>query len=126
MAKIIYYTCEQDDIDHNFKTVELRVSRILYEQAQVCKRCGSIFDFGYLGTDIKKALAQLSGMDLSQYLLKEATKTNQAVMHAKAMARAARSTPEGEANLREIIGTLATAEDRAKGMPNASPWRMNG
>jgi hypothetical protein len=126
MAKIIYYTCEQDDKDHSFKTVELRVNRILYEQAQICKRCGSIFDFGYLGTDIKKALVQLSGMDLSQYLLKEATKTNQAVIFTKKKAQAARSTPQGEADLQEIIDTLLTAEEKAKLMPNASPWRMNG
>ena len=126
MGKMIYYICEQDDIDHDFKVVRLKVNRILYPQALICKRCGSVFDLGGVGSNIGKVIAQVSGMDLTQYKLKEATETTQAVIAAKKRAKAARSTPQGEVDLKEILDTLSTAEERAKGMPNASPWRMNG
>ncbi|KKN69295.1 hypothetical protein LCGC14_0442900 [marine sediment metagenome] len=126
MSEIIYYVCEQDDIDHDFKVVELTVNRTLYPQALFCRRCGSVFDLGSMGSNIMQVVDQLSGTDLTQYKLKEATKTNQAVILAKKIAKAARSTPEGEANLKEVTDTLLTAEEKAKMMPNASPWRMNG
>jgi len=126
MSKVDYYVCEQDDIDHDFKTVRLKVNRTLYPQAQVCKRCGSIFDLGNLGADIKKVVAQLSGMDLTQFKLKEATKTNQAVLLARKMERISRPTVKGKAFHERLIKTLLTKEEERKHQPSASPWRMNG
>lgn len=126
MSGVDYYTCEQDDIDHDLKTVRLKVNRTLYPQAQVCRRCGSIFDLGNLGSGIKKVVAQLSGMDLTQFKLKEATKTNQAILLASKVAKASRSTVKKRAFHKRLLKTVLTVEEERKHAPSASPWRMNG
>lgn len=124
MSKMYYYICEQDDIDHDFKIVRLKVNRTLYPQALVCKRCGSVFDLGGVGANIKQVISQLSGMDLTQYRLKEATETNQAIMLVKKMAKASRSTASSRAFHKRLLKTVMTPDQDQ--VTNASPWRMNG
>ena len=123
--KVQYYTCEWDDIDHDFKTVKLKVYRTLYPQAQVCKRCGSIFDFGNLGVDIRRVVDQMSGVDLSQFKLEEATRANQAVLSATRWAKISRPTSKSRANLKRLTDTMLTEEEETKAIPPRSIWRMD-
>ncbi|KKN32719.1 hypothetical protein LCGC14_0811050 [marine sediment metagenome] len=116
-----YYACEQDGIDHNFKTIDLTINKVKYPNVLMCKRCASVFDIG----GYKVGIDQLAGMDLNQFKMKEATKTYQAVLHAKNMAAASRSTSRQDGNFQRLLDTLLTEEEETKKIPPRSIWRMD-
>ena len=121
MSKRTYhYVCEQDGKEHNFKDVSLTVDGIKYPHCKVCKRCASVFNMSY-----RVSNAQIAGMDLSQFRIKEASEILQALLHAKNMVKASRSTPARDASFKRMQATLLTDEDKLKTMPSGSPWRMN-
>lgn len=119
--KAEYYTCEQDNIDHDFKTVDLILNRVKYPNVLVCRRCASIFNIG----GYKVSMDQLRGMDLGQFKMKELTATAQAIMFAKKKSEASIPKARHKKNLRELLDTLLTEKDETAAIPPRSIWRMN-
>ena len=114
--KIIYYTCEMNGKKHDFKQYNYIVDGVEYRNLQVCKRCGSVYNFG----GINIANTSLGGIDLKQYLMKELTEMSQNAIFLKKQIKASKSTPESERWWKEI---LETVDEKVES--TATPWRMN-
>ncbi len=118
-----YYSCEASNHQHDFEITDMKWMGVLYEKVSICKKCGSVYNFGFDIVSIPKA--QLRGIDFSIYKMKGPTACSQQAFYAKKQAEALQWTPEQQVMWEKMLGVICRDIEEEAKHPHAYPiWRV--